>query len=133
MAYCVDIMDCREGSKPAVKWTPCQETCSNKHMSNRQDPVKGIPDTYSDPNTWTHNNRQDPDFVEYTNCMATCTHVPISPWTQNAANLTSASWEPYCCAGVNDCESFAGTDTCPNGQQPMPYGVCVSSCMKAGP
>lgn len=39
----------------------------------------------------------------------------------------------YCCAGVNDCE-VATQDTCPDGQPgPMPYGQCVSECMKVVP
>ena len=110
MAYCID-RDCRD-DKP-VKWSSCQQRCAKENMVS-----------------------DHPDFMNYSLCMAKCTDVPTSPWGANAAlNVTSSildPQQPYCCAGVNDCEPYEGSagGTCPDGQAPEPEDQCVSSCMK---
>ena len=52
MAYCVS----NQCEQPMV-WSPCQESCAKAHM-------EAVP----------------PVFIDYSNCMAKCTPVPVSPW-----------------------------------------------------
>jgi len=48
-----------------------------------------------------------------------------------AAAQVPVDKNPYCCAGVNDCEIMTG-DSCPEGPSsgPMSYGECIASCCK---
>ena len=48
-----------------------------------------------------------------------------------AAAQVPVDKNPYCCAGINDCEMMTG-DACPEGPSsgPMSYGACIASCCK---
>merc|ERR1712216_155896 len=53
MFFCVNE-NCRDRPMP---WTRCQQHCNAEHM-----------------------HRSNPNFIDYSNCMAKCTPVPVSPY-----------------------------------------------------
>ena len=64
MAYCA----AERCHQPKKEWSTCQQKCNAAHMQVA-----------------------DVNFIDYANCMARCSPVPVSPWGASAtANATRA-------------------------------------------